>query len=111
MGPATVDFWWLKPDKENSSALEEKTLNRHAKGAHKNDPGASRKALAPFATFFARSGTSADGKLRYGVGTAPAGLGGMPPANGAVSSKLFSLDLDYVLDIPIHCCISSYYKT
>ena len=56
--------------------LEQETLNRHGKGAHKNDPGASKKVYGPIASLFSRSGGSADGKLRFGIG---AYLGGSTP--------------------------------
>ena len=59
---------------ENASYLEEATLNRHAKGVHKNDPGASKKVYQPIAALFSRSGASADGKLRFGVTTPPPSL-------------------------------------
>lgn len=61
-----VDFWWLKPQKDDPTALEQATVNRHAAGPHKNDPGASRKVYAPIAQLFT-TGRSADGKLRFGI--------------------------------------------
>lgn len=47
-----LDFWWLKPTASNPMALEEKTLHRHSKGPHKNDPGRSRPLYAQFAALF-----------------------------------------------------------
>ena len=64
-----VDFWWLKPQRDDPSALEQATLNRHASGPHRNDPGASRKVYAPIAQLFS-TGLSVDGKLRFGVALA-----------------------------------------
>ena len=68
--PPAVDFWWLKP-RADATALEEQTLNRHGKGNHKNDPGASKKVYAPIAALFSKAGASTDGKLRFGVATPP----------------------------------------
>ena len=86
-GSTLVDFWWLKPRKDDPSTLEEATLNRHSTGGHKNDPGASKKVYAPLASLFSKSGASADGKLRFGVvhtggngGGANGGGGGAPRA-------------------------------
>lgn len=80
MGGATVDFWWLKPRADNKDALEEKTLNRHAKGTHKNDPGASKKVYLPIAALFSKA--SNDGKLRFGLAPAPPAL--LPPNGDGV---------------------------
>ena len=63
---AVIDFWWLKPAKDDPSALEQETLNRHFTGPNKNDPGASRKVYAPISQLFT-SGKSTDGKLLFGV--------------------------------------------
>jgi len=62
-----VDFWWLKPQVSDASVLEEETLQRHAKGVHKNDPGASKKVYQPIASLFSTGGASADGNLRFGM--------------------------------------------
>lgn len=82
MGPSLpVDFWWLKPRAGSTSQLEEATLNRHAKGSHKNDPGASKRAYGVYAQLFAKANTSPDGKLRYGIATQPP----MTLANGSAN--------------------------
>ncbi|KAL1522262.1 hypothetical protein AB1Y20_017257 [Prymnesium parvum] len=47
-----IDFWWIKPQANNRAALETATLDRHAKGPHKNDPGRSRPLYAQFSTLF-----------------------------------------------------------
>jgi hypothetical protein len=44
-----VDFWWVKPSKENSAVLEDQTLRLHQTGPHKNSPGRSRQFYQPFA--------------------------------------------------------------
>ena len=72
----TVDFWWLKPAQGNASHLEQMTLNRHAKGSHKNDPGRSKVVYGPIAALFNKSSTSADGKLKFGVNGMPPDLSG-----------------------------------
>ena len=84
-----LDFWWVKPEARNPRALEAQTLRRHAKGAHKNDPGRSREVYAKFADLFdvddggvttrarsnshtalssARSNKAGGGKLGFDVG-------------------------------------------
>jgi len=73
-GTAQVDYWWLKPRSDSPGVLEEMTLQRHAKGPHKNDPGQSKKVYGPIANLFSKRGTSSDGKLRFGLvdsGTRP----------------------------------------
>jgi len=47
-----VDFWWIKPQKNNQDQLEEKTLSLRSSGAHKNDPQRSRQAYQPLADWF-----------------------------------------------------------
>ncbi len=67
--PLAIDFWWIKPQAAKPSQLEFQTLNRHAKGAHKNDPGRSRALYLQFADLFIRgpSGKNSSGPLRFGV--------------------------------------------
>ena len=80
--PPLVDYWWLKPRAGDAAALEDETLNRHGKGAHKNDPGASKKVYGPIASFFLK-GSSPDGKLRFGI--TPGGDGGGGGGGGAAA--------------------------
>lgn len=47
-----VDFWWIKPQKNNQDQLEENTLTLRSTGAHKNDPQRSRQAYQPLADWF-----------------------------------------------------------
>ncbi|EOD07509.1 hypothetical protein EMIHUDRAFT_438567 [Emiliania huxleyi CCMP1516] len=85
--PPELDFWWIKPKKEDGSTLERATLDRHSKGEHKNDPGRSRALYAQFADLFAvgggaeaaaRASRAGGGKLRFEVvgasGPAPRAL-------------------------------------
>lgn len=60
-----VDFWWIKPSKNSPQSLETSTLNRHAKGPHKNDPGRSTPFYKPIADLFQDS-ASKDG-WRFGM--------------------------------------------
>merc|ERR1712137_1507440 len=46
-----VDFWWVKPMKKSPDEIEKQTLNRNAHGPNKNDPGYSKKFLAPLEIF------------------------------------------------------------
>lgn len=75
-----VDYWWLKPKAEDPSHLEPQTMHRHGKGTYKNDPGASKKVYGPIATLFSSAQASGDGKLRFGILSAPGGNGGTPRA-------------------------------
>lgn len=62
-----VDFWWVKPARGgDDSTLEVNTLNRHAKGPHKNDPGRSKPFYKPLADLFHEGGQSKDGFI-FGV--------------------------------------------
>merc|ERR1712137_1088782 len=47
-----VDFWWVKPMKKSPDEIEKQTLNRNAHGPNKNDPGYSKKFLAPLGEIF-----------------------------------------------------------
>lgn len=61
-----VDFWWVKPKKDDGSEIEIDTLNRHGKGPHKNDPGRSKQFLKPLADFFVNKERLADGTV-FGI--------------------------------------------
>jgi hypothetical protein len=68
--PLAIDFWWIKPQAAKPSELEAQTLNKHAKGPHKNDPGRSRALYLQFAELFLRgpgAGGKPPGPLRFGV--------------------------------------------
>mmetsp|Transcript_41006 Transcript_41006/g.92001 ORF Transcript_41006/g.92001 Transcript_41006/m.92001 type:complete len:403 (+) Transcript_41006:80-1288(+) len=64
-GDGDVDFWWVKPSKQGD--LERSTLNRHARGQHKNDPNRSRPFYQPIADIF-QEGTLVNGR-RFGIET------------------------------------------
>lgn len=49
-----IDFWWVKPDKDNAADVEKQTLSRQAKGPHKNDPGRSKPFYIVLANMFAK---------------------------------------------------------
>ena len=55
-GITRIDFWWLKPRNGLPNTLEAETLNRHASGPHKNDPGRSKDIYRPLAELFSSSG-------------------------------------------------------
>lgn len=61
-----VDFWWVKPNAQDGIDVEHNTLNRHAKGPHKNDPGRSKQFLKPLADFFQNKERLPDGTT-FGV--------------------------------------------
>mmetsp|Transcript_68787 Transcript_68787/g.188780 ORF Transcript_68787/g.188780 Transcript_68787/m.188780 type:complete len:177 (+) Transcript_68787:570-1100(+) len=61
-----LDFWWVKPEAANASALESQTLHRHSKGPHKNDPGRSRPLYAQFSSLFENKPV-ANAKLTFGM--------------------------------------------
>lgn len=74
--PRLIDFWWVKPSATDANSIEPQTINRHAKGAHKNDPGRSRALYAQFADLFSlgddedmlrKSTKGGGGLLRFGV--------------------------------------------
>lgn len=58
-----VDFWWVKPAVKDGDVadVERATLNRHAKGPHKNDPGRSKQFLKPLADYFLNKERLVDG--------------------------------------------------
>ena len=62
-----VDFWWIKPQAGGREELETATLDRHVKGAHKNDPGRSRQLYGQFAALFDGSTAGGMGQLRFGI--------------------------------------------
>ncbi|CAK0843479.1 unnamed protein product [Prorocentrum cordatum] len=59
-----VDFWWVKPRKDEAGQLEPMFLALHRRGSFKNDPGRSRPIYAPLAEKFSRG---ADGDFVFGV--------------------------------------------
>jgi len=51
--PASVRFWWVKPEAKKSSSFGAQFLQAHTKGPHKNLAGSSAsKVYRPLATFF-----------------------------------------------------------
>jgi len=64
-----VDFWWVKPEKAQHTALERNTLNRNVKGPHKNEAKGSKPFYKPLADLFEQR-QSKDG-WRFGIETAP----------------------------------------
>lgn len=62
---AELDFWWVKPCKDDGRQLEPNTLNRHSKGIYKNDPGRSKPFYQAFADLFS---TKADSSSMYTFG-------------------------------------------
>eukprot|EP00931_Biecheleriopsis_adriatica_P092877 TRINITY_DN66645_c0_g1_i1.p1 TRINITY_DN66645_c0_g1~~TRINITY_DN66645_c0_g1_i1.p1 ORF type:complete len:386 (-),score=71.52 TRINITY_DN66645_c0_g1_i1:70-1227(-) len=60
-----VDFWWVKPLKDDKDNLESNTLCRHSKGPHKNDPGRSKSVYQPIADLFRNKATM--NGLRFGI--------------------------------------------
>merc|ERR1712048_824922 len=77
-GDGEVDFWWVKPAKNDTGSsyigVEPNTLSRHAKGQFKNDPGRSKPFYKPLADLFQQEGQQKHG-VRFGiekVGSQPA---------------------------------------
>lgn len=59
-----VNFWWLKPTASDSQRLEQKTLDMHSSGPHRNTPGKSKGFFQPLAEKF--RGQS-EGDFSFGV--------------------------------------------
>lgn len=53
-----VDFWWVKPSKDDPFKFERQFLNLHDKGPFKNAAGGSKKLYAPFAAAFTNAPSS-----------------------------------------------------
>ncbi|CAE7797601.1 unnamed protein product, partial [Symbiodinium sp. CCMP2456] len=64
-----IDFWWVKPRKEDPQNIETETLCRHAKGPHKNDPGRSKQFYKPIADLFTQK--SHMNALYFGIEEVP----------------------------------------
>lgn len=47
-----VDFWWIKPEKNSATELERETMNKNAKGPHKNTAERSARLYQPLADKF-----------------------------------------------------------
>ena len=62
----TVDFWWIKPQRECASALERCTLRRQNHGPHKNSPGHSAALYAPLAALLDEE-TGANDDILFGL--------------------------------------------
>jgi hypothetical protein len=69
--PATpqppIDFWWVKPQRDDPRTLEEQTLQRHDEGPHKNAPGRSYAVYRPLAQLFTQSASSSDEHPKFGL--------------------------------------------
>mmetsp|Transcript_86918 Transcript_86918/g.156567 ORF Transcript_86918/g.156567 Transcript_86918/m.156567 type:complete len:397 (-) Transcript_86918:73-1263(-) len=74
-----LDFWWVKPAKNDSTKLESNTLCRHGKGPHKNDPGRSKPFYQPIADLFTDKATNVGG-LNFGVAQVDTPAGKRPRA-------------------------------
>jgi len=61
-----LDFWWVKPQMSKVAELERNTLNRNAKGPHKNDPGRSKPLYKAFADLFVGNSAGPPG-MRFGI--------------------------------------------
>merc|ERR1712125_209239 len=59
-----IDFWWVKPCRDDANELEQNTLNRHANGTFKNTPGRSKALLGSLAQKF--SGVR-NGDFTFGI--------------------------------------------
>jgi len=64
-----IDFWWIKPQKENKLALETATLNLHTSGDHRNAPDSSKALYQPFADMFKPGANNGDEVVRFGMAT------------------------------------------
>jgi hypothetical protein len=60
-----VDFWWIKPRKDDPTRLEKQTLDLHRSGPMKNDAVRSRNIFGPLAEKFNAAKT--DGDFGFGV--------------------------------------------
>jgi len=69
-GDGEVDFWWVKPSKDDSTVTEQETLCRQNKGPHKNDPGRSKPFYKPLADMFQTAHVASDGR-RYAIEAPP----------------------------------------
>jgi len=72
-----IDFWWVKPQKDDAQCIETETLSRQAKGPHKNDPGRSKPFYKPIADLFTQQ--SSMNALTFGIEDVADGSGGTAP--------------------------------
>jgi len=92
-GDGEIDFWWVKPSKSESgghTGVEANTLNRHAKGPYKNDPGRSKPFYKPLADLF-HQGQAVEG-LRFGIekaGSEMASRAFLEQASGGAATRQY----------------------
>jgi len=55
-----VDYWWIKPTREDASKLERETLVYNTSGTWKNDPGKSKTVYDPVMHLFDQGGRHGD---------------------------------------------------
>lgn len=65
LGGSDIDFWFVKPKRDDGGTIEPETLRRHEKGPHKNTAEKSYKLYAPLAQKFCCGET--DGDFTFGV--------------------------------------------
>ena len=63
----TIDFWWIKPRKDDPARLEAGTLPRQETGPHKNSPGRSAAVYAPIAALFGDGVGSSSAEIQFGL--------------------------------------------
>lgn len=85
-----IDFWRVKPQKDDAHCIETETLCRQAKGPHKNDPGRSKPFYKPIADLFTQQASM--NALSFGIEDVDDGSGGTAPRalihHGAAGSKV-----------------------
>jgi len=64
MPSGNIDFWWVKPEANNPSIVEQETMSRHDSGKFKNVAEKSKNLYQPLADKFAGK---TDGMVHYGV--------------------------------------------
>lgn len=72
-----IDFWWVKPQREDAHCIETETLSRQPKGPYKNDPGRSKPFYNPIADLFTQK--SSMNALTFGIEDVPDENGGSVP--------------------------------
>jgi len=85
-----VDYWWIKPEKDNAEALEKATLTYNTAGAWKNDPGKSKSVYDPVMDLFNKGVKHGD--LSFVIhqdGKRPRSCICVNDAKGAVKEQLY----------------------
>eukprot|EP00397_Hematodinium_sp_SG-2012_P006867 GEMP01006904.1.p1 GENE.GEMP01006904.1~~GEMP01006904.1.p1 ORF type:complete len:490 (-),score=51.73 GEMP01006904.1:2014-3483(-) len=60
-----IDYWWIKPMKDDMLSLEKETMRLNIRQPHKNDPGRSKPIYQPLADFFIHK--AVHGNVRFGI--------------------------------------------